>query len=182
MSESLPGKITVQEGVVVTLDYVLRVEGELIDQSADTGAIAFLQGYGQIVPGLEQALYGMAIGDSKQVLVAPTDGYGEVDQEDFAEIPRSEFPSEVPLQEGVELQLRDQDGDVFDAFIEEVRPDTVLLNFNHPLAGKELNFQVTVVDLRPATEEELDHGHVHDGHGHIGHEHGGHEHGGHDQD
>ena len=175
MGESLPDKITVQEGVVVTLDYILRVDGELIDQSADTGAIAFLQGYGQIVPGLEQALYGMVIGDSKQVLVAPADGYGEVDQEDFAEIPLSEFPAEIPLQEGVELQLRDQDGDVFDAFIEEVRPETVLLNFNHPLAGKELNFQVTITDLRPATEEELDHGHVHGGHAHGDLVHGEHD-------
>lgn len=156
----------VKDGMVITLDYVLTVEGEVVDQSSDTGPIEFLQGYGQIIPGLEQALYGMAVGESKQVTVAAVDGYGEVDEDDFAVIPRSEFPDEVPLEVGVELQLRDQDGDVFDAFIEEVRDDSVLLNFNHPLAGKELVFAVTLIGLRAASEEEIDHGHVHSGHHH----------------
>ncbi len=156
----------VQDGMVLTLEYVLTVDGEVVDQSSDTGPIEFLQGHGQIIPGLEKALYGMTVGESKQVTVAAVDGYGEIDEEDFAVIPRAEFPDEVPLEIGVELQLRDQDDDVFDAFIEEVRDDSVLLNFNHPLAGKELVFAVTLVDLRAATEEELDHGHVHDAHHH----------------
>ena len=159
-------KNTVQDGMVITLDYVLTVDGEIIDQSSDAGPIEFLQGYGEIVSGLERALYGMAVGDSKQIAVAAADGYGEVDEEDYAVIPRTEFPDEVPLEVGVELQLRDQDGDVFDAFIEEVREESVLLNFNHPLAGKELHFSVTLVDLRDASEEELDHGHVHGEHHH----------------
>ncbi len=168
MSESTPDKITIQDDVVVTLDYILKVDGEVIDQSGDDGAIEFLQGYGQVIPGLEQALYGMAIGDHKVVSVAPADGYGEFDEEGYAKIPRGEFPDEIPLEEGVELQLKDKDGDVFDAFIEEVDEDIVLINFNHPLAGKELQFEVTVIDLRPATKVELDHGHVHSGH-HDGH-------------
>ena len=153
--------LEIQDNVVVTLDYILTVDGEIVDKSDDTGPIQFLQGFGQIVPGLENALYGMVVGESKRVLVSPDDGYGVEDEDAYAEIPRSEFPPEIPLEVGVELQLKDQDGDVFDAYIEELREDTVLLNFNHRLAGKELEFSVKVVDLRSATEEELDHGHVH---------------------
>jgi FKBP-type peptidyl-prolyl cis-trans isomerase SlyD len=166
MNDSTPDKITVQDNLVVTLDYILTVDGEIIDQSGDAGAIEFLQGYGQVIPGLERALYGMAVGDHKQVSISAADGYGEIDEEAYAEIPLSEFPPEIPLEEGVELQLKDQDGDVFDAYIEEVLENTVLVNFNHPLAGKALHFVVTLVGLRSATEEELDHGHVHGGHDH----------------
>jgi FKBP-type peptidyl-prolyl cis-trans isomerase SlyD len=168
MNDSTPDKIIVQDNVVVTMDYILTVDGEVIDESGEAGAVEFLQGYGQIVPGLERALYGMAVGDHKHVMVSAVDGYGEIDEEAYAEIPLSEFPPEIPLEEGVELQLKDQDDDVFDAYIEEVRDNTILVNFNHPLAGKALHFEVTLLDLRPATEEELDHGHVHshDNHAH----------------
>jgi FKBP-type peptidyl-prolyl cis-trans isomerase SlyD len=168
MDDSTPDKFTVQDDVVVTLDYILTVDGEIIDESGEAGAIEFLQGHGQVIPGLERALYGMTVGDHKEVLIAPVDGYGEYDEEAYAEIPLSEFPPEIPLEEGVELQLKDQDGDVFDAYIDEVRENTVLLNFNHPLAGKELYFEVTLLGLRPATEKEIDHGHVHS-HDHHGH-------------
>ena len=159
-------KITVQDNMVVTLDYVLKVDGKVVDQSSDTGTIEFLQGQGQVIPGLENALYGMAVGETRQFNVMPAEGYGHVNEDDFAEIPLSEFPKEIPLEEGIELQLKDQDGELFEAYVDEVRENTILLNFNHPLAGKELDFEVTVVDLRPATAEELDHGHAHSGHTH----------------
>jgi FKBP-type peptidyl-prolyl cis-trans isomerase SlyD len=168
MDDLTPNQITVQDDVVVTLDYILTIDGEIVEESGNAGAIEFLQGHGQVIPGLERALYGMAIGDHKQVSISPVDGYGEYDEEAYAEIPLSEFPPEIPLEEGIELQLKDQDGDVFDAYIDEVRENTVLLNFNHPLAGKALDFEVTLSGLRLATEEELDHGHVHS-HDHHGH-------------
>ena len=161
MNQDNNSPLAIQDNIVVTMDYVLTVDGEIIDRSDDSGPIQFLQGFGQIVPGLETALYGMAVGESKRVLVVPEDGYGVEDDAAYAEIPKSEFPAEVPLELGVELQLKDQDGDIFDAYIEEVRENTVLLNFNHRLAGKALDFSVTVVDLRLASAEELDHGHVH---------------------
>lgn len=146
---------------VVTLEYTLTVDGEVVDSSKDHGPIAFIQGQGQIIPGLEKALYGMAVGESKQVVVPPAEAYGESDPEAFLEIPASEFPPEIPLEPGVGIQLRDPSGQVFDAFIDRVEGDTVVLNFNHPLAGKELHFEVKVVGIREATEEELAHGHVH---------------------
>jgi FKBP-type peptidyl-prolyl cis-trans isomerase SlyD len=161
MKDAAAENMTVQDNMVVTLEYVLKVDGEVIDQSSDTGAIEFLQGQEQVIRGLEQAIYGMAAGERRTFKVAPVDGYGEVDEENFAEIPRSEFPAEIPLEKGVELQLRDQDGELFEAFIQEIGEDTIYLNFNHPLAGKELDFEVTVTHLRPATVEEIEHGHVH---------------------
>jgi FKBP-type peptidyl-prolyl cis-trans isomerase SlyD len=155
-------KSIVDKDVVVTLDYTLKVAGEIVDTSEGGDPIVFLQGHGQIIPGLESALYGMSIGDSKKVEVSPEEGYGEIDEKAFTLIPRDEFPSDIPLEPGVGLRLRDDDGEVMDAQIASVDAENVRLDFNHPLAGKDLQFSVTVLDLREATQEELEHGHVHD--------------------
>lgn len=164
MSESNQAAgLVVADNTIVTLDYALKVDDELVDSSQDNGPIQFLQGAGHIVQGLERALYGMAVGETRQVQVQPADGYGEFDEDGYVEIPRSEFPATIPLEVGVEMQLRDQDGDIFDVYIEEVKKDTILLNFNHPLAGKVLDFNVTVIGIRQASTEEIEHGHVHDG-------------------
>lgn len=161
MNESMDTRKTVQDNTVVSLDYTLTVDGGIVDQSDENEPIQFLQGHGQIIPGLEKQLYGMSIGESKKVVVPPAEGYGDADEDAFADIPRNEFPPQIPLEEGVALQLRDQSGEVIDAYIVDVKMDTVRLSFNHPLAGKELHFSVTVTDLRDATEDELAHGHVH---------------------
>ena len=104
----------------------------------------------------------MAMGESKELVIPPKDGYGEEDPSAYTDIPGDEFPSEIPLEPGVELELKNTDGDILEASIVSVSEESVRLNFNHPLAGKILNFSVKVVELRFATQEELDHGHVHD--------------------
>jgi FKBP-type peptidyl-prolyl cis-trans isomerase SlyD len=163
-------KTKIEQNSVVSLDYTLKVDGGVVDTSEGSEPIEFIQGQGQIISGLENELYGMAIGDSKDVVVSPSQGYGEIDSEAFADIPRGEFPANIPLEEGVALQLKDQDGNVLEAHIVEAGEKTVRLNFNHPLAGKELHFSVKVVGIREASDEEISHGHVHH------HEHGdGHE-------
>ena len=149
----------VADDVVVSLDYTLTVDAEVVDSSEGSDPIEFLQGHGQMITGLEQALYGMKIGDEKMVVVKPSEGYGEVDEDAFIDVPRSEFPSDIPAQVGVAIQMQDEHGEVLDARIFEVSKDVITLDFNHPLAGKELTFKVTVVELREATEEELAHGH-----------------------
>jgi FKBP-type peptidyl-prolyl cis-trans isomerase SlyD len=151
----------VKKDVVVSLDYTLKVDGEIVDSSEGMEPLQFIQGQGQIIPGLETELYGMSVGDRKNVTVPPERGYGDVDPENFAEIPRAEFPPEIPLQPGIQLEMTDQDGDVLDARIVSVDSENVRLDFNHPLAGKELNFSVEVIDLRQATPDELAHGHAH---------------------
>ena len=152
--------------VIVTLDYTVSVNGEVIDTSQGHDPIEFIQGRGQIIPGLERELYGMSTGESKEITVSPSDGYGEEDPDAFADIPKQEFPDEIPLKPGVELQLKNQEGEELQAYIYSVGEETIRLNFNHPLAGKELQFLVNVVGLREATTEELEHGHVHHGHSH----------------
>ncbi len=160
-------KDTVQDGLVVSMDYKLTVDGEVLDSSEDAGPLQFLAGYGNIVPGLEREMAGMKIGESKDVVVAPADGYGEFDEEAFMEVPRNEFPSDLQLEEGIELNVTDEDGQNQYARVENITDESVRLDFNHPLAGAELHFNVKVVALRDPTKEELDHGHVHEeGHNH----------------
>jgi FKBP-type peptidyl-prolyl cis-trans isomerase SlyD len=149
------------------MEYTLTVDGEELDSSADAGPLEFLAGYDNIVPGLEREMIGMKIGESKDVVVAPEDGYGEFDDDAFIDAPRSDFPSDTPLEEGLELVVTDEDGNQQMAYVDSFDDETVSLNFNHPLAGAELHFTVKVVALREPTAEELDHGHVHEeGHTH----------------
>jgi FKBP-type peptidyl-prolyl cis-trans isomerase SlyD len=149
------------------MEYTLRVDHEIVDSSQGQEPLEFLAGHQNIISGLERAMIGMKIGDSKDVVVPAVDGYGEYDQAAFLEVDRSEFPEDMPVEAGLELQVSDQSKQPRYARIESVAEDVVRLNFNHPLAGKELLFNVKVVGLRAATEEELDHGHAHEsGHHH----------------
>ena len=156
-------KDSVQKDVVVSMEYTLQVDGEEIDSSKGQDPLQFLVGYGNIISGLEREMMGMKVGDSKDVVIQPEDAYGEYDEEAFMDVPRGQFPQDMPVEEGLELSVRDDEGQSRYARIDTVEGDTVTLNFNHPLAGDELHFNVKVVNLREPTEEELEHGHVHDG-------------------
>ena len=107
------------------------------------------------------------VGFVRPGVVQPEDGYGEFDEEAFMDVPRSEFPGDMQLEEGMELHVTDEDGNHQAAYVASFDKESVRLDFNHPLAGAELSFYVKVVALREPTEEELDHGHVHEeGHDH----------------
>jgi FKBP-type peptidyl-prolyl cis-trans isomerase SlyD len=162
MSEIKKQIPTIRDDVVVSLEYTLQVEGEIVDSTGEDEHIQFIQGHGQIIPGLESQLYGMSSGESKEVTVPAEEAYGVLDEDALGTVPRDEFPPDMPLEKGVALQLRDEDDEVFDAYVESVGKKSVEINLNHPLAGKELHFSVKVLDLRPATEDEIAHGHVHD--------------------
>jgi len=155
-------QLKVDDGQVVSMDYVLQVDGKVVDSSEAGTPLQFIQGMGHIIPGLEHELYDMKIGENKKVVVLPKDGYGEVDPEAFMDVPRDSFPTDVPLEKGTELELREQSGHPMLARIDTISDESIRLNMNHPLAGKELHFDVKIVGLRPATEEEVSHGHVHD--------------------
>jgi FKBP-type peptidyl-prolyl cis-trans isomerase SlyD len=149
-------QLTVADDMVVSLDYTLHLDdGEIIDSSAGREPLQFLQGRGQIVSGLEQALYGMAVGEEKDVVVAPADGYGVLDPDESQVFPRDVFPPHLTLEPGLGLRMRDPSGQAVVAYVAEVRPDGVLLDFNHPLAGETLYFHAKIAALRPATSEEL---------------------------
>ena len=159
-------KQTVTDGQVVSMEYSLRVDGKVIDSSAGGDPLEYLCGAGNIIPGLEREMEEMTVGESKNVVVAAEDGYGEVDEEAFIEAPRSEFPDDMPLKPGLEMELTGPEGHPMYARVESVEGETVTLNMNHPLAGKELHFEVKVVGLRAATDEEVEHGHAHGAHQH----------------
>ncbi len=151
----------VNKDLVVSMEYELRVDGELVDSADADDPLEFIQGHEHIIPGLEKEIEGMAIGESKEVFVKAADAYGEYDPEGFVEIPKTEFPADFPFETGTEVMMENEEGEDLTAFIEEVTVDSVTLNFNHPLAGKDLTFNIKINGLRAATEEELQHDHVH---------------------
>ena len=160
--------LIVDRDVVVSIDYVLTLaNSEEIDHSDPGEPLEYLHGRGQIISGLEKELGGLSLGDQKKVAVPPSDGYGEFDPEEFVTLPRDAFPSDMKMEVGEQISLRDSDDESeIEAYVAEIGSDDVKLDLNHPLAGETLHFDVTVVGLRPATSQELSHGHVH-GHGHA---------------
>lgn len=160
--------MVVKDDIVVTLDYTLRLDdGEVVESTADDGPVEFIQGYGQVLSGLEEKLYGMRVGDEKELVITAEDGYGEYDPEAVEVVPRELFPDDVELAEGVALELFDEESEeVIEGAISEIRQDGVVIDLNHPLAGETLHFHVRVMALREATAEELAHGHVHGAEGH----------------
>lgn len=158
--------LVVGDGQVVSMEYTLRVDGEVLDTSEGREPLQYLHGAGNIISGLERGMTGMAVGESKDVIVAAKDGYGETNPQAFMDVTRRDFPADMPLKVGLEMELSDQNGQPLYARVESVEGDVVRLNMNHPLAGKELHFNVKVVALRAATDEEKAHGHAHGVHHH----------------
>jgi len=158
--------LSVADNLVVSLEYVLRLDdGEIIDQSNGNEPLQFLQGGGEVIPGLEHGLLGMYIGDEKEIVIAPGEAYGEYDPDNYEIMPRSAFPDDLELSVGMELALSDSETDeVFEARVAKLQADQVVVDMNHPLAGETLHFQVKIAGLRRATAAELDHGHAHDIH------------------
>lgn len=146
---------------VVTIDYTLTDnDGNVIDQSSE-GRFAYLHGAYNIVVGLESALAGKELGDELNVSVPPEEGYGNRNEDRMQDVPKNAFPDDVEIVPGTPFQAEGPNGDVIMVTIIKVNGDTVTVDGNHPLAGVHLNFQVNVVDIRDATAEELEHGHVH---------------------
>jgi FKBP-type peptidyl-prolyl cis-trans isomerase SlyD len=153
----------VMDNLVVSLEYELRLEdGQEVDRTEGDAPLEYLQGHGNIIPGLEKALNGMAVGEEKGVVIPAAEAYGDHDPENVAEFPRETFPPSINLNVGEMLTMQDKEtGEPVRASITEVKTDEVVLDFNHPLAGQDLHFQVKIAGLREATSEELEHGHVH---------------------
>ena len=164
----------VAKDTVVSIDYTLHdAAGNLLDSNEKDEPLTYIQGEGHIVPGLEEALDGKSPGDAVKVTVEPEKGYGERDEELVFDLSREQFRQagvESP-EEGMQFQVEGE-GHTHLITVKSVGEKNVTVDANHPLAGVTLQFEVKVVDVRPASAEELDHGHVHGaGHDH-GHDHG----------
>ncbi len=159
----------IEENRVVTLNYTLTDnDNNVIDQS-DDGSFSYLHGASNIIPGLENALTGKNAGDELSVKVSPAEGYGEHDASRVQEVPREMFPDDTEIQPGMQFHAQSPEGQAIAVTIAKVEGDMITVDGNHPLAGVELNFVVKVVEIRDATDEEKEHGHVH---GAGGHDHG----------
>lgn len=157
----------IANNTVVSLSYVLKDnDGNLLDQSGEDAPFSYLHGAGNIIPGLENQLTGKQAGDSLKVEVAPEDGYGVRDSELVRSVPRSLFDTDQ-IQPGMQFTAHSEHGHRLVTVV-GVDGDNVTLDENHPLAGVTLHFDVKVLDVRSASNEEIDHGHVHgpDGHHH----------------
>lgn len=139
--------MVIAEGSKVSFDYTLTVEGEVVDSSKERKPLEYTQGSGQIIPGLEKELLGLSIGDEKTVAVSPEEGYGEIDSKNFREVPKKSLPSELKPQIGMVLAMQGPSGGAVPVKISDVKEDSVILDLNHPLAGKTLNFEVKIVSV-----------------------------------
>lgn len=153
---------------VITFHYELKDEkGTMLDSSRGAEPLSFLEGVGQIIPGLEKELLKMAVGQNQQVYVPYEEGYGPYDQGLVVKIPRKNFPAKE-IKEGDVFQVQRREGPQL-VMVVEITQDTVTVDANHPMAGKNLFFTVEVTAKRDATVEEVSHGHAHGGDGHHHH-------------
>ncbi|MFN2310119.1 MAG: peptidylprolyl isomerase [Gammaproteobacteria bacterium] len=151
---------------VVIIDYTLTDDhGAVIDSSKGSEPLAYIQGMNNIIPGLENALAGKQAGDSLQVSVPPAEGYGERSDAMRQEVPREMFSGADEIEIGMQFHASNGEQTHVVTVI-EVAEEHVTVDGNHPLAGQTLNFDVTIVDVRDATDEEKEHGHVHGPGGH----------------
>jgi FKBP-type peptidyl-prolyl cis-trans isomerase SlyD len=151
----------------VSIDYTLTDDsGEILDSSNGEDPLAFLHGIGNLIPGLESALEGKSSGDEIKVTVAPAEAYGEHVEQLVQSVPRDRFEDDGTLEVGMRFHAASDHGETL-VMITDISDDTVTVDGNHPLAGKTLHFEVKVVDVREATPEEINHGHVHGAGGHA---------------
>ncbi|MDD5218811.1 MAG: peptidylprolyl isomerase [Candidatus Omnitrophica bacterium] len=136
----------IENGKKVKIHYTLTVEGEVIDSSEQRGPLEYEQGSGQIIPGLESKLAEMNAGDHAHVDVSPEDGYGPVIEEAVIDIPRENLP-EGELQIGMLLNGKGANGETLRGIIREIFEDRATVDFNHPLAGKELHFDIEIIEV-----------------------------------
>jgi len=156
----------IEDNRVATLNYILKDdEGNIID-SAEDGSFAYLHGAANIIPGLEHALLGKSAGDELSIAIEPDQGYGERNADMTQVVPRDMFDTDEEIKIGMQFHAESPDGQPLSVTVTDISDKEVTVDGNHPLAGVNLNFEVKILDIREATEEEQEHGHVHGAGGH----------------
>ncbi|MEW6060403.1 MAG: peptidylprolyl isomerase [Bacteroidota bacterium] len=156
----------IENNKVVSINYTLRNDaGEVLDSSDGREPLVYIHGMGNIITGLESQLLGKSAGDSLKVSIPPSEAYGEYDLSQVVQVSRSQFEGAPDLKVGMRFTATSDQGYQV-VTITNINDDVVTIDGNHPLAGKTLHFDVTVVDVRDASPDELSHGHVHGPGGH----------------
>ena len=145
-AQGQPQKI--EKGKTVKFDYTLTVDGKVVDISAGKKPIEYTQGSGQIIKGLETRLQGLKVSDEKTILVPAAEGYGPVVPNAVQAFPKTFFPKDVQLKVGMTVPLQNKEGQVVPAVVKEIKAEEVLLDLNHPLAGKDLTFAIKIVEIK----------------------------------
>ena len=162
--------MTISNNKVVSVSYELLVDGAKVDSADESAPISFLFGVGQMIPGFEKKLEGLKQGDDYAFIIESADGYGEINADAVVDLDKQVFMKDgefmVEVAVGATLPMQDQNDNKLEGRVMEVGEATVKLDFNHPLAGKSLDFSGKVIEVREATAEEVDHGHVHGPGGH----------------
>ena len=137
----------ITEGNLVKVSYTLRVDGNIVDSTQEGKPFEFQIGNKQVIPGFEEAIKGMEVGEKKSFEVSPDKGYGYEDPQGMQEVPKNELPPDVKPEVGMMLHGTRPDGQTFAAKITEVKENVIVMDFNHPFAGKTLNFEVDVIEV-----------------------------------
>lgn len=144
----------IENDALVSIDYKLTLDsGEVVDESSPGDPLSFIYGAGQIVPGLEKKLVGQSAGDKTRITVEPEEGYGQVQPELMRDMPRDRFPADMNLEIGMIFQAETPHGPV-NFQVAEIGDEVIKADFNHPLAGKRLHFDIQVAEVREATAED----------------------------
>ena len=159
--------MALESNKVVSISYTLKDnEGNVLDEAGNDNPFAFLSGQNQILPKLEEQINQMLIGSKKTVSLTAEDGYGVYDEKAVRQVKRSDFPEKMDIQEGQKYMADTGEGRHMPFIIKAIEGDEVTIDFNHPLAGVNLEFEIELLNVRDATDEELIHGHVHGPGGH----------------
>jgi len=145
--------MAIEANQIVSIEYEVKDGDTVVDSNVGGDALVFMFGKGQIIPGLENGIIDMAIGDKGDILVQPTDAYGEYNEEATQEVPADQFAG-IDLAVGMTLYGQGEDGGTVQVTVKEMKGETVIIDFNHPLAGKTLMFSVAINNIRDASAEE----------------------------
>jgi FKBP-type peptidyl-prolyl cis-trans isomerase SlyD len=159
--------MAIEQNKVVTMNFTLKDdEGNLLDSTEKGGPFSYISGTNMVLPKLEEALSGMLIGSKKNLKLEAKDGYGNYNDDAIQVVGKENFPEDIVLEVGMEYMANSPDGVKMPFTINNVDGEEITIDFNHPLAGKNLNFDIELLNIRDATAEEISHGHVHGAGGH----------------
>jgi FKBP-type peptidyl-prolyl cis-trans isomerase SlyD len=148
--------MAIADSTVVSMEYTVKDKesGVVVDSNVGMNPLSFILGSGQVIPGLERAIKNMSQGETANLTVEAVDAYGEYKTELLEEVPREQFAN-IELVEGMKLYGQSEDGQTIQVIVQEFNDETVSIDYNHVLAGKALEFDIVILETRPATEQEL---------------------------
>lgn len=140
----------IENGKKVKLHFILKAEGEVINNTKEKGPLEYVHGSNVILPGLEKQLEGLKVGDKKEFTLSSQEAYGWYSSEKFKEVPKTTLPEDFDFTKKKTIAVKGKDGRIFNASIKEIKENSIVLDLNHPLAGKDLQYEVTILDIQQA--------------------------------